>query len=75
MSTLQPLDRDQRQTNGPTTFGSLILKRGSYAKACGNKGADIWPDFNWNKAPRRARPLGNSFADCESIRSVGDRRD
>ena len=44
-------------------------------KACGNKGADIRPDFNWNKAQRRARPLGNSFADCESFRSVGDRPD
>jgi hypothetical protein len=44
-------------------------------KACGKRGADVRPDFNWNKAPRRARPLGNSFADCESFRSVGDRPD
>jgi hypothetical protein len=32
-------------------------------KACGNKGADIWPDFNWNKAPRRVRHLHSPLRD------------
>jgi hypothetical protein len=51
------------QTNGPTTFGLSDLEARFVGKACGNKGADIWPDFNWNKAPRRVRPLHSPLRD------------
>jgi hypothetical protein len=35
----------------PDTSGFPISSRGSLCTACGKQGADVRPDFNWNKKP------------------------
>jgi hypothetical protein len=37
------------QTDGLITSGSLEAR--FVCKACGKRGADVRPDFNWNKQP------------------------
>jgi hypothetical protein len=39
-------------TDGQMKSGYPIWKRGLHAcKACGKRGADVRPDFHWNKPP------------------------
>jgi hypothetical protein len=39
------------RTNGLIISGSRIWNRGSSARTCGQRGAEVRPDFNWNKKP------------------------
>jgi hypothetical protein len=43
-----------RPIAGPTTYGCQTSSRGFVCRACGRRGADIRPDFNWNKPPTAA---------------------
>jgi hypothetical protein len=39
---------------GPMMSGCPILSLALSAKHCGHRGADVRPDFNWNKTPVKA---------------------